>query len=56
MYAISPNEPVEERNVVPDVIVHHRMTEDNLLVIEEKITNQESDERDLATHQLKRNE
>ncbi len=49
MYAISPNEPVEERNVVPDVIVHHRMTEDNLLVIEvKKSTNQEPDERDIA--------
>lgn len=48
-YAISPDEPVEERNVVPDVIVHHRMTEDNLLVIEvKKSTNQEPDERDIA--------
>jgi len=48
MYAISPHEPVEERNVVPDVIVHRRMSEDNLLVIEvKKSTNQEPDDRDI---------
>ena len=49
MYAISPNLAVEERNVVPDVIVHKRMTSNNLLVIEvKKSTNPEPDERDIA--------
>jgi len=49
MYAISPHGEVEERNVVPDIIVHKRMTSNNLLVIEvKKSTNTESDERDLA--------
>jgi len=48
-YAISPNEPVEERNVVPDIIVHKRMTQSNLLVIEvKKSTNPEPDEKDIA--------
>ncbi len=49
MYAISPNAPVEEKNVVPDLIVHKRMTPENLLVIEvKKSTNAESDEKDIA--------
>jgi len=49
MYAVSPDGLIEERNVVPDIIVHKRMTENNLLVIEvKKSTNQEPDDRDLA--------
>ena len=49
MYAVSPDGQIEERNVVPDIIVHKRMTENNLLVSEvKKSTNQEPDDRDLA--------
>jgi len=49
MYAISPHEQIEERNVVPDIIIHKRMTTNNLLVMEiKKSTNQEPDDRDIA--------
>ncbi len=49
IYAISPNEGAEERSVVPDIIIHKRMTENNFLVIEvKKSTNHEPDDRDLA--------
>ncbi|MBL3591232.1 MAG: hypothetical protein JMN24_15785 [gamma proteobacterium endosymbiont of Lamellibrachia anaximandri] len=48
-YTISPDRPIEERDVVPDIIVHKRMTENNLLVIEvKKSTNPESEAKDLA--------
>ncbi|MBT3022050.1 MAG: hypothetical protein KUF77_09780 [Candidatus Thiodiazotropha sp. (ex Lucina aurantia)] len=48
-YAISADRPIEERDVVPDIIVHQRMTENNLLVIEvKKSTNPEPDVKDLA--------
>src|SRR6266700_110417 len=37
----------DAKTVFPDIIIHHRGTTDNLLVIEvKKSTNQESDERD----------
>ena len=49
IYAISPDGSASERNVVPDIIIHHRMTDNNLLAIEiKKSTNQESNFKDLA--------
>lgn len=49
MYAISSEHQATEKDVVPDIIVHKRMTENNLLVIEvKKSTNSEPDEKDLA--------
>ena len=48
IYAISSNHPVEEKDVVPDIIVHKRRTDKNLLVIEvKKSTNPDPDEKDL---------
>ncbi len=48
-YAIYPDGEINERNVVPDIIIHKRGTSENLLVIEvKKSTNNEPDERDLA--------
>lgn len=56
-YAISPSHPMEEKDVVPDIIVHRRMTQDNLLVIEvKKSTNAEPDEKDLAKLQAFRDQ
>lgn len=47
-FALSDDGDVSERAVVPDIIVHHRETTDNLLVIEvKKSTNPEPDEVDL---------
>jgi hypothetical protein len=47
-YAIDQLEPAKERNVVPDIIIHKRMTSNNLLVIEvKKSTNPETDDRDI---------
>ena len=49
IYAVSPTGEVCERNVVPDIIIHRRMTNDNLLAIEiKKSTNQELSFKDLA--------
>ncbi len=49
IYAISSEHHVEAKDVVPDIIIHERMTENNLLVIEvKKSTNLETDEKDLA--------
>ncbi len=48
-YAISSEYSVDEKDVVPDIIVHKRMTDNNLLVIEvKKSTNTEPDEKDLS--------
>ena len=48
-YAIDPDGLIEERNVVPDIIVHKRMTPNNLLVIEvKKSNNPEPDDRDIS--------
>ncbi|MFB9887892.1 hypothetical protein [Balneatrix alpica] len=47
IYAISPNGSASERNVVPDIIIHRRMTNDNLIAIEvKKSTNQEQSFKD----------
>lgn len=49
MYAddVSPDD-VQARRVLPDIIVHHRGTDDNLLVIEiKKTANQQPDDSDL---------
>ncbi len=49
MYAISSEHSVEERDVIPDIIIHKRNTRRNLLVIEvKKSTNPETNDRDLA--------
>lgn len=41
-YALSPGEDILEKQVVPDIIIHHRKTPGNLLVIElKKTTNPE---------------
>jgi Holliday junction resolvase len=48
IYAVSPKGMAEERNVVPDIIIHHRQTTDNLLAIEvKKSSNQENSIKDL---------
>ena len=48
-YALSPNGDIEDRDVIPDIIIHRRKTSDNLLVIEiKKSTNRESDDKDIA--------
>ena len=48
-YALSPNGNIEDRDVIPDIIIHRRKTSDNLLVIEiKKSTNRESDDKDIA--------
>lgn len=47
-YALYPNGEVNERNVVPDIIVHKSRTAKNLVVIEvKKTTNNEGDDRDI---------
>lgn len=47
-YAVSPTGVAFERNVVPDIIIHRRMTSDNLLAVEiKKSTNQEHSFKDL---------
>jgi hypothetical protein len=49
IYAISPDGSASERNVVPDIIIHRRMTNDNLIAIEvKKSTNQEQSFKDLS--------
>lgn len=49
IYAVSPTAEACERNVVPDIIIHRRMTNDNLLAVEvKKSTNQEHSFKDLA--------
>lgn len=49
MYAIPSEHSVEEKDVVPDIIIHERMTENNLLVVEvKKSTNHETNDKDLA--------
>ena len=49
IYAVTPDGSASERSVVPDIIIHHRMTDDNLLAIEvKKSTNQEQSFKDLA--------
>ena len=49
IYAVSPAGEACERNVVPDIIIHRRMTTDNLLAVEiKKSTNQEHSFKDLA--------
>ncbi len=48
-YAVAPDGSASERNVTPDVIIHHRNTNENLLAIEiKKSTNQEQSFKDLA--------
>ncbi len=48
-YALSENGDIEERNVIPDVIVHRRKTNDNLLAIEvKKVSNKENRFKDEA--------
>ncbi len=47
-----PNDDTQARTVFPDIIIHKRGTDDNLLVIEmKKTTSQETDDFDL--HKLK---
>lgn len=42
-YALSESGDVKERNVVPDIIVHRRKTNDNLLAVEvKKVNNREN--------------
>lgn len=49
IYAVSPTGEACERNVVPDIIIHRRMTSDNLLAVEiKKSTNQEHSFKDKA--------
>jgi len=49
MYALSDHGRVTSRNVVPDIIIHKRMTPVNLLAIEvKKSTNIENSFKDLA--------
>lgn len=49
IYAVSPTGEVYERNVVPDIIIHRRMTNNNLLAVEiKKTTNKECSFKDLA--------
>ena len=49
IYAVSPTGETCERNVVPDIIIHRRMTDDNLLAIEiKKSTNRENSFKDLS--------
>ncbi|MES3204229.1 hypothetical protein QDQ60_13715 [Klebsiella aerogenes] len=49
IYAVSPTGEVCERNVVPDIIIHRRMTNDNLLAVEiKKSTNREASFKDLS--------
>ena len=49
LYAVSSTGEACERNVVPDIIIHRRMTADNLLAVEiKKSTNQEHSFKDLA--------
>ncbi len=48
-YALSENGDIEERNVMPDVIIHRRNTNDNLLAIEvKKVSNRENRFKDEA--------
>ena len=48
-YALSENGDIEDRNVVPDIIVHRRKTNDNLLAIEvKKVSNRENRFKDEA--------
>lgn len=48
-YALSENGDIEERKVTPDVIVHRRNTNDNLLAIEvKKVNNRENRFKDKA--------
>lgn len=49
IYAVSPTGEACERNVVPDIIIHRRMTNDNLLAVEiKKSTNRDSSFKDLS--------
>lgn len=49
IYAVSPTGEVCERNVVPDIIIHKRRTNNNLLAIEiKKSTNREDSFKDLS--------
>ncbi|OOE38430.1 hypothetical protein BZG06_16250, partial [Salinivibrio kushneri] len=49
IYAVSPTGEACERNVVPDIIIHKRMTAENLLAVEiKKSTNQEHSFKDQA--------
>lgn len=49
IYAVSPTGEACERNVVPDIIIHRRVTTYNLLAVEiKKSTNQENSFKDLA--------
>ncbi|TDS96543.1 hypothetical protein EDF78_10256 [Rahnella sp. BIGb0236] len=49
VYAVSPTGEALERNVVPDIIIHRRMTNENLLAIEiKKSTNREDSFKDLS--------
>jgi len=49
VYAVSPTGETCERSVVPDIIIHRRMTDDNLLAVEiKKSTNRETSFKDLS--------
>jgi hypothetical protein len=49
IYAISPSGSAVKRKVVPDIIIHRRMTSDNLLAVEvKKSTNNEQSFKDLS--------
>lgn len=49
IYAVSPTGEACERSVVPDIIIHKRMTAENLLAVEiKKSTNQEHSFKDQA--------
>ena len=48
IYAISPDGEARERNVVTDIIIHKRMTKENLLAVEiQKTTNPENSLKEL---------
>lgn len=48
-YAISQNDPASTHKVVPDIIIHRRMTSKNLIAIEiKKSTNREQNFKDLS--------
>ena len=51
-YSIEPDD-VQARTVYPDIIVHHRETKDNLLVIEIKKTSCNQLSNDLDVEKLK---
>ena len=48
-YALTENGDIEKRNVVPDIIIHQRKTDNNLLAVEvKKVCNKENQFKDEA--------